>query len=58
MHIYLDESERDVLVIAAVVTDRPKELKNVLRRTRARKLPKRLRLKPLIREELEASEVL
>lgn len=43
MHIFLDEAERDILVIAAVVTDRPKELKNVLHRTRATKLPKRLR---------------
>jgi len=52
MHIYLDEAERDILVIAAVVTHHPKELKNVLRRTRARKLPKRLRAGP----EIKASQ--
>lgn len=43
MYIYIDESEGDVLVIVAVVTDHPKELKNVLKRTRHAKLAKRLR---------------
>lgn len=41
MHIYIDESEGDVLIIVAVVTDQPKRLKNVMRRTQERKLPKK-----------------
>ena len=41
MYIYIDESEGDILVIAAVVTDKPKELKNVMRRTQQRKLQRK-----------------
>ena len=51
MHIYIDESERDFLVIAAVMTHRPKELKNIMRRTRERRLPKRLRAQTEIKAQ-------
>lgn len=43
MYIYVDESELDYLVIVAAVTRRPKELKNIMRRARQRRLPKQLR---------------
>lgn len=51
MYIYLDESELDLLVIVAVVTNAPKELKNIMRRTRQRRLPKQLRAQSEIKAQ-------
>lgn len=52
MNIYTDESENGTLLIAAVVTKQHRELMNIMRRTRQRKLPKKLRAKA----EIKASQ--
>ena len=41
MYIYLDEAERDVWVVAAIVTDAPRALTKLIRRSKKAKLPKK-----------------